>query len=91
VPVFSAEIVQNVAYKEAAEMGRSILEHQSRGAPADTYRQLAREVARAAGDKSVAAIQPQRGGLFAGAGRLWRGLTRGRAIAPTERTLASAA
>jgi chromosome partitioning protein len=81
VPVFETEIAQHVAYKEAAEVGRSILEHQGHGAPADAYRGLAREVAQAAGDESVTALELQRskGGLFAGAGRLLRGLTRGKA------------
>src|SRR5437879_1359883 len=31
VPVFETQIVQNFAYKEAAEVGRTILEFQSRG------------------------------------------------------------
>jgi chromosome partitioning protein len=91
VPVFETEINQHVAYKEAAEAGRSILDHQSRGAPADTYRQLAREVARAAGDESVLAIEPRRGGFLAEAGRFFRGLTRGRGSAEHGRTLARAA
>jgi chromosome partitioning protein len=91
VPVFDTEITQHVAYKEAAEAGRSILEHQNRGAPADTYRQLAREVARAAGDQTVLALDTKRGGFLAGAGRFWRSLTRGRDAAPAGRTLAGAA
>lgn len=91
VPVFETEIFQHVAYKEAAEAGRSILEHQSHGPAADTYRQLAREVAVAAGDTTVAAMAPPRGGLFSGANRLWRGLTRGHATAEPERTLVGAA
>jgi chromosome partitioning protein len=91
VPVFETEIAQHVAYKEAAEAGRSILEHQSHGPAADTYRQLAREVAVAAGDTTVAAMAPPRGGLFSGASRLWRGLTRGHATAEPERTLVGAA
>jgi len=91
VNVFETEIVQHVAYKEAAEAGRSIIEHQSRGAAADTYRCLAREVACAAGDQTVVANEPKRGGLFAGAGRFWRSLTRGRDASPAGRTLAGAA
>jgi chromosome partitioning protein len=83
VPVFETEIAQHDAYKEAAEAGRSILEHQIRGAPADTYRQLAREVALAAGDHSVLAVEP-RGGLLS---RLWRSVVPGNA----GRTLAGAA
>jgi chromosome partitioning protein len=92
VAVFETEIVQHVAYKEAAEAGRSILEHQKHGAAADAYRKLAREVALAAGDKSVLAFEPGRGGLLAGAGRLWRSLTgaRGHAQTEPERTLAGA-
>jgi chromosome partitioning protein len=91
VPVFDTEINQHVAYKEAAEAGRSILDHQNRGAPADTYRQLAREVARAAGDETVLAIEPRRSGFFAEASRFFRGLTRGRTSAEPGRTLARAA
>ena len=91
VPVFETEIAQHVAYKEAAEAGRSILEHQSHGPAADTYRQLAREVAVAAGDTTVAAMAPPHGGLFSGASRLWRGLTRGHATAEPEGTLVGAA
>jgi chromosome partitioning protein len=75
VPVFETEIAQHVAYKEAAEEGVSILEHQKHGPAADTYRQLAREVALAAGDTSVTAVQARRGGLLGSAGRLWRTLT----------------
>jgi chromosome partitioning protein len=74
VPVFETQIAQHVAFKEAAEVGRSILEHQSRGAPADTYRQLAREVAIAAGDETVTAVEVRRGGVLASAGRFLRGL-----------------
>jgi chromosome partitioning protein len=91
VPVFDTEIIQNVAYKEAAEAGRSILEHQARGGPADTYRQLAREVARAAGDQSVVAYDSKRGGLFAGAGRFWRSLTRGHDSSSAGKALVGAA
>ena len=90
VPVFESEIAQHVAYKEAAEAGRSIIDYQTHGAPADTYRQLAREVALAAGDTSVAAVEPRRGGLLASAGRWWRSLTGGNSQAE-PRTLARAA
>ena len=90
VPVFESEIAQHVAYKEAAEAGRSIIDYQNQGAPADTYRQLAREVAMAAGDTSVAALETRRGGLLASAGRWWRSLTRGNSQAE-PRTLARAA
>jgi chromosome partitioning protein len=91
VPVFETEIAQHVAYKEAAEVGRSILEHQGHGPAADTYRHLAREVAVAAGDTSVAAMEPRRGGLFGGASRLWRSLTRANTTHEAGRTLAGAA
>lgn len=91
VSVFESEIAQHVAYKEAAEAGRSILDYQNAGAPADTYRQLAREVAVAAGDTSVAALEPRRGGLLASAGRWWRNLTRGNSRTETGRTLVGAA
>ena len=88
VPVFETEIAQHVAYKEAVEAGISILEHQKNGAPADNYRQLAREVAIAAGETSVAAVEVRRSGFLASAGRLWRTLTRSHA---EPRTLARAA
>ena len=93
VPVFETEIAQHVSYKEAAETGRSILEYQKNGVAADTYRLLAREVALAAGDTSVAAFEPERGGLLAGAGRFFRGLLKSRGHAQPEpgRTLAGAA
>ena len=65
VPVFATEILTHVAYKEAAEAGRSILEHQSHGAAADAYRQLAREVALAAGDEAVYELETRPSGLFA--------------------------
>ena len=45
----------------------------------------------AAGDKTVAAMEPPRGGPFAGAGRLWRSLTRGHATPEPGRTLAGVA
>src|SRR5438309_1417691 len=71
VPVFATEIATHVAYKEAAETGRSILEAH-RGAPADAYRRLAREVAWAAGDTSVEPLAARSGGLLAGIGRWMR-------------------
>src|SRR5919205_4468807 len=64
VPVFETEIAQDVALKEAAEAGASILGYQSRGKAAELYRGLAREVARAAGDLSVAAVADEKRGLF---------------------------
>ena len=91
VPVFATQIATHVAYKEAAEAGRSILEHQKHGAPADTYRQLAREVAYAAGDKTVEPFASRRSGLLSGAGRFFRSLTRGQAHTEAGRTLARAA
>ncbi len=87
VPVFDTEVVTHVAYKEAAENGRSILESHH-GAPADAYRMLAREVAWAAGETAVEPFAARRGGLLASAGRWLRSLTvRGHA----QRTLAGAA
>lgn len=74
VPVFDTEIAQHVALKEAAEAGKSILHYQSRGTAAEMYRDLAREVARAAGDLSQTA-EPRRRGLMADASRFIRGLT----------------
>src|SRR5207249_2930168 len=47
VPVFETEIAQHVALKEAAEAGQTILRYQGRGAAAEMYRDLGREVARA--------------------------------------------
>src|ERR687884_383507 len=91
VPVFETEIAQDVSLKEAAEAGNSIIDYQGHGPAADTYRQLAREVAVAAGDTSIAALEPRRGGLFGGAARLWRGLTRANTTHDTGRTLAGAA
>jgi chromosome partitioning protein len=86
VPVFETEIATHVAYKEAVETGRSILESHS-GAPADAYRHLAREVAWASGETSVEPYAARRG-LLAGASRWLRSLTvRGQ----TQRTLAGAA
>ena len=73
VPVFDTEIAQHVALKEAAEAGQSILRYQGRSAAADMYRDLAREVARAAGDLSATA-EPRRRGVMADASRLLRGL-----------------
>ena len=91
VPVFDTEIIQHVAYKEAAEQGRTILQHKSRGAPSDTYRHLAREVAQAAGDRSVV-VEPRRGGFLAEAGRWWHNLiTHSRGTSEAARTLAGAA
>jgi chromosome partitioning protein len=74
VPVFETEIAQHVALKEAAEAGKTILSYQGHGAAADMYRDLAREVARAAGDLSVT-LEPRRRGLMADASRFLRGLT----------------
>jgi chromosome partitioning protein len=88
VPVFETEIAQHVAYKEAAEVGRSIIDHQGNSAAADAYRDLAREVALAAGDTSLAGVARRRSGLLWGAGRFWRSLTRGH---EAGRTLAGAA
>jgi chromosome partitioning protein len=91
VPVFETEIATHVAYKEAAEVGRSILDSHH-GAPADVYRQLAREVAWAAGDTAIEPYAAQRGGLFAVFGRLMRGFSRGGNVQPQAgRTLAGAA
>jgi chromosome partitioning protein len=92
VPVFETQIATHVAYKEAAETGRSVLESHS-GAPADSYRRLAREVAYAAGDMAIEPFAAPRAGLLALVGRMWRSLTaRGQAPqAEPGRTLAGAA
>jgi chromosome partitioning protein len=73
VPVFETEIAQEVAFKEAAEAGTSIIDYQSRGKAAEMYRGLAREVARAAGDLSAATVPEEKRGFFADALRLFRG------------------
>jgi chromosome partitioning protein len=73
VPVFDTEIAQDVALKEAAEAGTSIIDYQSRGKAAELYRGLAREVARAAGDLSAATAPAEKRGFFADALRLFRG------------------
>ena len=93
VPVFETQIAQHVSFKEAAEAGVSILDHQKNGAGADTYRQLAREVGMAAGDASVASFELRRAGFLAGAGRFFRSLIKPRAHTTqgAGRTLAGAA
>ncbi|HYY88698.1 MAG TPA: AAA family ATPase [Chloroflexota bacterium] len=75
VPVFQAEIAQDVMLKEAAEAGVSILDYKGRSRAADMYRGLAREVARAAGDMSAASAPEPRRGLLADAARFFRGLS----------------
>ena len=85
VPVFSTEIAQHVALKEAAEAGQSVLRYDSRSSAASMYRDLAREVARAAGDLSVM-VEPRSHGMFG----FWRNLTRSRG-AQTGATEARAA
>jgi chromosome partitioning protein len=89
VPVFETHIATHVAYKEAAEIGRSILEL-NHGGPADSYRHLAREVAYASGDTAVAPFKARGGGLLAALGRLWRGVSSRDHVEP-ERTLAGVA
>jgi chromosome partitioning protein len=76
VPVFEAEIGQHIAFKEAAEAGKSVIDLNGRSAAADMYRQLAREVALAAGDASLPEVRRSSGGLFANAFGLFRGFGR---------------
>ena len=90
VPVFETEIAHHVAFKEAAEVGKSILDYQRTSEAADMYRALAREVAHAAGDLSPMAVEPRRRGVVAEAARLFRSLARGRAEEPDPRTMNSA-
>ena len=94
VPVFDTQIATDWAYKEAAEVGRSILQTAT-GAPANSYRRLAREVAWASGDTAVEAFKEPRAGLLEIVGKLWRSVTaRGQAAASHAepgRTLAGAA
>ena len=81
VPVFETEILQHVAFKEAAEAGQSIFDFAPGSPPAEMYRRLAREVRLAAGELTVtAAVAPRSTGLFGG---LLRGLT-GRKLAGAE-------
>jgi len=53
VPIFQTEIALDASLKDAAELGKSILDLKSGKRPATLYRLLAREVAEAAGDVSV--------------------------------------
>src|SRR5712692_1568835 len=73
VPIFQTEIAFDVSLKDAAEMGKSILQLHSGKRPATQYRLLAREVALAAGDRSLP-VETRRSGtmrnLFRGFGRL---------------------
>jgi chromosome partitioning protein len=73
VPVFQTEIALDMALKEAAEAGASVLAYQRRGRAVDGYRGLAREVARAAGDVSAELVPAPKGSLWSGALRLFRG------------------
>jgi chromosome partitioning protein len=91
VPVLATEIATHVAYKEAAEHGRSILEHQPQSAAARSYRQLAREVAVAAGETSIEPVVARQGGLLAGAGRWFKALAGRHPAQEPGRTLARAA
>src|SRR5205823_1303634 len=86
VPVFETMIPYNTSFKEAAEVGRTILEHHKHGNPAETYRRLAHEVALAAGDE-VAEFQAERGGLLGVLGRVWRAVMRFHARPEAGRTL----
>lgn len=91
IPVFDTQIGMDWAYKEAAEVGRSVLETHT-GACADSYRRLAREVAWAAGETTVEPFKARRAGLLDSLSRLWRGgMSRGQRQAEPERTLAGAA
>jgi chromosome partitioning protein len=94
VPVFDTQIATDWAYKEATELGRSILETATTGPAANSYRRLAREVAWATGDTAVEPFKEPRAGLLEFVGRLWRSLTARRQAEPhaePERTLAGAA
>jgi chromosome partitioning protein len=73
VPIFQTEIAYDVSLKDAAEVGKSILDIHSGKRAATLYRLLAREVAQAAGDFSLE-VEPRRTGaiqnLFRTFGRL---------------------
>jgi len=73
VPVFDTEIGYHVALKDAAELGKSILETSNRSRAADAYRGLAYEVMQAAGEEPAAHLDPRRRGSVR---RLLRGLSR---------------
>jgi chromosome partitioning protein len=93
VPVFGTQIGMDWAYKEAAELGRSVLATHG-GASANSYRRLAREVAYASGDTAVEPFKEPRPGVLELLGRLWRGLTLRGQVRPSvepERTLAGVA
>jgi chromosome partitioning protein len=66
VHVFRTQVSQHVLLKEAAEVGQSILDYDGGSTTAAAYRDLAREVAWAAGD-AIAPTPPRRQGLFGGA------------------------
>jgi chromosome partitioning protein len=63
VPIFQTEIAYDVALKDAAELGKSILDLNSGKRPATMYRLLAREVALAAGDTSLPLAPNRSGGI----------------------------
>jgi chromosome partitioning protein len=66
VRVFRTQVAHHVMLKEAAEVGQSVLDYEDRSTSAAAYRDLAREVAAAAGD-AIAPAPPRRQGLFGGA------------------------
>jgi chromosome partitioning protein len=81
VRVFETEVRLHVALKEAASMGRSILEHAPHSPSADAYRSLAREVSEALGDHAASSsavhkrsAEPVRGfGEFVALAHNWLG------------------
>lgn len=73
VRVFDTEIGYDIVFKEAAEMGQSVLQFDSRSRAADMYRAFAYEVMLASGEKPAANLDPRRRGVVQ---RLLRGLAR---------------
>jgi chromosome partitioning protein len=63
VPVFETEIGYDIALKESAEMGKSILDLHSGRRIAKMYRDVARELALAAGDEDLP-VEPPRTGVL---------------------------
>jgi chromosome partitioning protein len=73
VHVFDTEIGYDVAFKDAAEMGRSVIEANPSSRAADMYRSLGYEVMQAVGERPAAHLDPRRRGVVQ---RIFRGLTR---------------
>ena len=64
VHVFDTEIGYDVAFKDAAEIGRSVIELEPNSRAADMYRSLAFEVMQAVGENPPAHLQPRPRGVM---------------------------